>query len=378
MERHSLLLTAATLAGAAAIGSLIAVLVARDPVAGAIYGLTLGLLACLPWYLLLTAYHAELERLTLRITASVQPTADDPESALRPLRYGLEELRAVVDTAHADARRRAHELQNQRRAIQLAARTNALDGHQLRSLLDTIPHPIVVTDPQDRVAMINAAAGRVLGVDPAAARLQPIERVVRDVALRGAGRGRAGAAGGHDLANRNLARTARQTRESAGTAPVRGDDPRPPRRPEGEAFHEPNLYIDINATATLTAPPRTTLTGVALMLRDITRERAILESKTDFVSRVSHELRTPLAGIKGYLELLQDGEATDPAMHDQCLNVIHSEANRLERLIDNILNLSRIEAGMVRPQREPVVLAHVIQEAVDVLHRRRRPNGSTS
>src|SRR5207245_4955393 len=88
--------------------------------------------------------------------------------------------------------------------------------------------------------------------------------------------------------------------------------------------------------------------GVVAVLHDMTREKKVAEMKNDFVSMVSHELRTPLASIKAYVEMLIDGEADDSKTQLEFYEVIQNEANRLGRLIDNILNISRIESGLVR------------------------------
>jgi two-component system phosphate regulon sensor histidine kinase PhoR len=89
--------------------------------------------------------------------------------------------------------------------------------------------------------------------------------------------------------------------------------------------------------------------------------------KNDFVSNVSHELRTPLASIKAYVELLIDGEADDENTKREFYEVIQNEANRLGRLIDNILNISRIESGLVKIDRRPQSLTAVVKDAIEVI-----------
>src|SRR5213075_1705964 len=100
---------------------------------------------------------------------------------------------------------------------------------------------------------------------------------------------------------------------------------------------------------------------------DITKEKEVAEMKNDFVSNVSHELRTPLASIKAYVELLIDGEADDEKTKREFYEVIQNEANRLGRLIDNILNISRIEAGLATVDRKPQSLTAIVREAMDVI-----------
>src|SRR5438045_9064748 len=89
--------------------------------------------------------------------------------------------------------------------------------------------------------------------------------------------------------------------------------------------------------------------------------------KNDFVSNVSHELRTPLASIKAYVEMLIDGEADDEKTKRECYDVIQNEANRLGRLIDNILNISRIESGLIKINKQPQSLTVILKDAIEVI-----------
>src|SRR5690606_2710880 len=93
--------------------------------------------------------------------------------------------------------------------------------------------------------------------------------------------------------------------------------------------------------------------GVLLVMRDTTRESEMQEAKNQFASAVTHELRTPLASIRAYVEMLVDGEADDDKTRREFYEIIESEAERLANLIDNILNISRIESGLVRIDRRP-------------------------
>jgi signal transduction histidine kinase len=98
------------------------------------------------------------------------------------------------------------------------------------------------------------------------------------------------------------------------------------------------------------------------------RLQALDHAKTDFMSTVSHELRTPLTSISGYLELLRDpetGQLTDA--QERMLEVISRNARRLRELIEDILTLSRIEAGEFRSETGVVDLAEVIERAIGVI-----------
>jgi two-component system phosphate regulon sensor histidine kinase PhoR len=103
------------------------------------------------------------------------------------------------------------------------------------------------------------------------------------------------------------------------------------------------------------------------VLQDISYEKAVQRRHAEFVSSVSHEMKTPLAGIKAYVELLVDGEAEDEATREEFLQVINGQAERLQRLIDNLLNLARIEAGVVEVSKTPRSLNEVLEEAANVI-----------
>jgi PAS domain S-box-containing protein len=98
-----------------------------------------------------------------------------------------------------------------------------------------------------------------------------------------------------------------------------------------------------------------------VLLHDITHLKEVDRMKSDFVSNVSHDLRTPLANIKLYAALAQKGH---PEKRRHYLATIESETERLEALIEDILDLSRLERGAVKLQMEPLPLAEVVQQAV--------------
>jgi two-component system phosphate regulon sensor histidine kinase PhoR len=78
-------------------------------------------------------------------------------------------------------------------------------------------------------------------------------------------------------------------------------------------------------------------------------------------------MKTPLASIRAYAELLVEGEADDAATREEFLQVIHGQAERLQRLIDNLLDLARIEAGVVAVNKTLLSLNDLLGEAVNVM-----------
>jgi signal transduction histidine kinase len=106
--------------------------------------------------------------------------------------------------------------------------------------------------------------------------------------------------------------------------------------------------------------------GVVTVLRDMTREVEADRAKTEFISTVSHELRTPMTSIKGYADFLAQG-AVGPLQQQQkhFLDVIRRNADRLSLLINDLLDISRIESGKVRLDLKETELSQLIDQAVE-------------
>ncbi len=90
---------------------------------------------------------------------------------------------------------------------------------------------------------------------------------------------------------------------------------------------------------------------VIFQIEDRTRDKASLQARTDFVANASHELRTPLASILGYIETLQGHAKEDPEARELFLGIMMKQASRMQRLVDDLMSLSRIEMNAhIRPE----------------------------
>ncbi|MBI5652356.1 MAG: PAS-domain containing protein, partial [Chloroflexi bacterium] len=111
--------------------------------------------------------------------------------------------------------------------------------------------------------------------------------------------------------------------------------------------------------------------GAGLLIRDVTRERDADAMKSQLLSTVSHELRTPLASIKGFATtLLRQDVKWDDATQRDFLRIIEEESDRLTEIIDNLLEMSQIEAGALRIEKEPMQLRTLIRDIVDEMRMR--------
>ena len=103
--------------------------------------------------------------------------------------------------------------------------------------------------------------------------------------------------------------------------------------------------------------------GAVALMEDITQLRHLEQMRIDFAANVTHELKTPLTSIKGFIETLQQGAIDDKEMARKFLNIIAEEADRLYRLINDVLSLSSMEAGRVRAPTARLSLGQAAQEA---------------
>jgi two-component system phosphate regulon sensor histidine kinase PhoR len=113
---------------------------------------------------------------------------------------------------------------------------------------------------------------------------------------------------------------------------------------------------------------RTLATGERVVhLIDRTGNYTADRMRVDFVANASHELRTPLASLLGYVETLADGAGEEPEIRARFLKIMHDEARRMDRLISDLISLSRIEAEKYRAPAESVQLAELIQQVCSEL-----------
>lgn len=99
------------------------------------------------------------------------------------------------------------------------------------------------------------------------------------------------------------------------------------------------------------------------MAAETQRSRQVLR---DFVANVSHELKTPLTAIRGFVQALSDGTAGEGEERARALAIVDGEARRLQGLVAQLLDLSRMEAGQVAMERQPVLLAELVRRCLEI------------
>lgn len=195
------------------------------------------------------------------------------------------------------------------------------DKAQLGAVLDQMTEAVVAVDAEGRVLVVNPALSRLLGVDPASARGRGYIESLRHQAISG-------------LISAVL-------RDGSVLAQ------------EVRLFTREELVFDAHAAPLL---QQGAVAGALVVLHDITRLRRLEQVRRDFVANVGHELRTPLASIKGFAETLREGAMGEPELAAEFLSTIEEHADRMSKLVDDLLDLAAIESGHRQPRLEAVEL----------------------
>ena len=206
------------------------------------------------------------------------------------------------------------------------------DRAQLLAMLTSMVEGVMVLDCRGRVLQVNPALERMFDVTRIEARGHPCSDVFRHPQLD------------------TLVSTVLTKRISE----------------EDEILLHPNgrcLHIE----ASVTACDRENEACAVLVFHDVTDLRRLENIRKDFVANVSHELRTPLTSIKGYIEALLDGAKDDPEISTKFLDIILKQSDRLNLILEDLLQLSKIESGQVLFKREPLHIRRVIERTLAMI-----------
>ena len=218
----------------------------------------------------------------------------------------------------------------------LKIQTTILDLLQDKAHLDTIlsnmMEGVVAVDPQSHVIIINPALGTIFNVKPEEARGRLFLEAIRNNQL-------------NDLVQYVL----REEKPKAG---------------EVYAFSSQDLVFEAHAVP-LVNDGR--MSGVLIVLRDVTQLRHLEKVRRDFVANVSHELRTPLASIKGFAETLRDGALEDPRHALEFVTSIEKHADNMIALVQDLLDLTSIESGQRTPMIQSVSVADLVADVIQDL-----------
>jgi two-component system phosphate regulon sensor histidine kinase PhoR len=125
------------------------------------------------------------------------------------------------------------------------------------------------------------------------------------------------------------------------------------------------------------ADARAESAAMLVLLRDLSEQERVNQMRADFVANASHELRTPLASLRGFIETLQGSARYDEAARERFLGIMASQAERMSRLIDDLLSLSRVEMNAHLPLTARIDLNEVLNHVSDTMEPLARARGQT-
>ncbi|QOD85944.1 cell wall metabolism sensor histidine kinase WalK [Weissella viridescens] len=130
-------------------------------------------------------------------------------------------------------------------------------------------------------------------------------------------------------------------------------------------FSTPDHELFLQAYFSLIQRSSGFVSGIVVVLHDVTEQYRIDAERRQFVSNVSHELRTPLTSVKSYADALQDGAIDEPELARNFLNVIQDETSRMISMINDLLELSRMDSGTMAIESEYVNIAELFNYILD-------------
>jgi len=219
-------------------------------------------------------------------------------------------------------------------ADELEATFNAieLERKRLESVVEHLADGIIIVDAEGRVALMNLAAETLLGIK----RMSSIGRSYAEV-----------------LRDYELAAVVREGQ----SIPLADAAPTTTIIEMGL----PRRWVQAFSYPIPSGEPRLTL----VVLRDVTELRRTEAVRRDFVANVSHDLRTPIASLKALVETLLDGALDDQSVARDFLSRMEIEVDDLVRLVEQLLQLSRVEAGQLELRRSPGAVGDVIRRVAE-------------
>ena len=268
--------------------------------------------------------------LSIWLARNLTKPLSDMAAAARQLAGG--NLAVRVDTSARDeVGLLAHTLNHMTEELRSKIEELSEDRSQLLAMLTSMVEGVMVLDSKGRILQVNPAWERMFGVTRAEARGRHSSDVFAHPKLNA-------------LVSAVLAARTGQEAEIVLT--------------NGRC---------LNVEASVAGGDQDNEACAVLVFHDITELRRLEHIRKDFVANVSHELRTPLTSIKGYVEALLDGGKDDPETSVRFLDIILKQSDRLNLILEDLLQLSKIESGQVQFKQEPLHIGSVVDRTIAMI-----------
>ncbi|HLJ12698.1 MAG TPA: ATP-binding protein [Planctomycetaceae bacterium] len=225
--------------------------------------------------------------------------------------YQIEDLAASLDKTRAYLKSRVSDLEASR--------------NQLRTVLNSMVEGVIAVDSDQRVLLVNEAACRLFPIQEASAAGRPLWEQVRSPQLQ-----------------QWVALALSQSQPVGGELELKSPVPR---------------LMSVRVAGL----PGPTAAGAIVVASDISQLRRLEQVRQEFVANASHELKTPLASIKACVETLLDGALEDVENRVKFLQTVNEQTERLDKLVRDLLALTRIESQERQPALHPVALDEIVQ-----------------
>ena len=253
----------------------------------------------------------------------------------------IKALGAAIDERFERYTNHIAQLEKQVKDLQIQVRLSQRREKNTEAIIYSIRDAVIVIDEFGKLLMANEAAGRLFEFDFESSQHKPLSELIGPDQSKFA-----------DILGRSGQSKGRATRQEI---EFLKDFP---------ANERPKTF---DCIVSCIYDEREQVCGTVAVLHDITREKEISQMKNDFVSHVSHELKTPLATITAYSEMLCDNEGDNEKTRKEFYSVIRDQAKRLSRLIEGVLNISRIESGLIKVSKESASLTMLIEEQMQMI-----------
>jgi two-component system, OmpR family, phosphate regulon sensor histidine kinase PhoR len=268
--------------------------------------------------------------LSIWLARSLTKPLSDMATAAQQLAAG--NLTVHVETsAHDEVGLLARTLNHMTQELRSKIEELSEDRSQLLAMLTSMVEGVMVLDSKGRILQVNPAWERMFGVTRSEARGRQSSEVFAHPNLNA-------------LISAVLASRAGQEAEILLT--------------NGRC---------LNVEASVAGGEQDNEACAVLVFHDITELRRLEHIRKDFVANVSHELRTPLTSIKGYVEALLDGGKDDPQTSVRFLDIILKQSDRLNLILEDLLQLSKIESGQVQFKQEPLHIGSVVDRTIAMI-----------
>jgi two-component system phosphate regulon sensor histidine kinase PhoR len=277
-----------------------------------------------------------------------------PDCAITSGNEIAEQLSSTIDKVLDSDTNYINSLEKQIKDLQVQVQLSQRQRRNTKAIIYSIRDAVIVIDEFDRLLMANEAAGKLFNFDFKNSQYKAIDQLI-DPAVDNKGQ------------FVSFLRQSRENKVPAAKREITFAEKTKARTYDCTVSCVYDQKEEENTPQNSTNSENKQVCGLVTVLHDVTREKEISQSKNDFVSHVSHELKTPLASINAYSEMLLDGEAKDDQTRKQFYSVIKNQAERLNRLIEDILNISRIESGLIKVEKKPVSLTILIEEQMQMI-----------